>query len=83
MFAPFSVTGCSLKLLRTGERGIVTFCKSQDEIILNRLISTGITPGNTITLEQNFPSFIIKIKNTSLALDTEMIQAIYVSIIDN
>ncbi|MBC1276387.1 ferrous iron transport protein A [Nostoc sp. UCD121] len=83
MFTPFSVTGCSLELLRTGERGIVTFCKTQDETILNRLISTGITPGNAIILEQKFPSFIIKIENTSLALDTEMIQAIYVRIIDN
>jgi ferrous iron transport protein A len=82
MFTPFSVTGCSLELLRTGERGIVTFCKSQDESILNRLIAIGITPGNTITLEQNFPLFIIKIENTFLALDREIIQAIYVRIID-
>ncbi|WP_368041837.1 FeoA family protein [Nostoc sp. TCL240-02] len=61
MFTPFSITGCSLELLKTGERGIVTFCKSQDESILNRLISIGITPEATITLEQNFPSFLIKI----------------------
>jgi ferrous iron transport protein A len=83
MFTPFSITGCSLELLRTGEQGIVTFCKSQDEIILNQLISIGVTLGTIITLEQNFPSFIIKIENTSLALDTESIQAIYVRIIDN
>ncbi|MBG1242231.1 FeoA family protein [Nostoc sp. NZL] len=83
MFTPFSVTGCSLELLRTGERGIVTFCKSQDESILNRLISIGITPGTIITLKQNFPSFLIKIENTSLALDTKSIQAIYVHITDN
>ncbi|NEU77891.1 FeoA family protein [Nostoc sp. UIC 10630] len=83
MFTPFSVTGCSLELLRAGERGIVTFCKSQDERILNRLISIGVTPRTTITLEQNFPSFIFKIKNISLALDTESIQAIYVHIIDH
>jgi ferrous iron transport protein A len=83
MFTPFSVTGCSLKLLRTGERGIVTFCKSQDETILNRLISTGLIPGTAITLEQNFPLFSIKTKNTFLTLNAEMIQAIYVRIIDN
>ncbi|MBE9001183.1 ferrous iron transport protein A [Nostoc sp. LEGE 12447] len=83
MFTPFSITGCSLELLRKGERGIVTFYKSKDERILNRLISIGVTPGITITLEQNFPSFIFKIENTSLALDTESIQAIYVRIIDN
>ncbi|ACC79161.1 FeoA family protein [Nostoc punctiforme] len=83
MFTPFSITGCSLELLRTGEQGIVTFCKSQDKIILNQLISIGVTLGTIITLEQNFPSFIIKIENISLALDTKSIQAIYVRIIDN
>ncbi len=83
MFTPFSVTGCSLELLKTGERGIVTFCKSQDEIILNKLILIGVTPGKIITLEQKFPSFIIKIENTSLALGTESIRAIYIRIIDN
>jgi ferrous iron transport protein A len=83
MFTPFSVTGCSLELLKTGERGIITFCKSQDESILNKLISIGITPGATITLEQNFPSFLIKLENTSIALNIESIRAIYVRIVNN
>ncbi|AUB39562.1 Fe2+ transport system protein FeoA [Nostoc flagelliforme CCNUN1] len=55
MFSPFSIAGCSLKLLRTGERGIVTFCKSQDKTIFKKLISKGVTPGSSITLEQKFP----------------------------
>ncbi|MBN3894332.1 MAG: ferrous iron transport protein A [Nostoc sp. NOS(2021)] len=83
MFTRFSVTGCSLELLRTGEQGIVTFCKSQDETILKKLISMGVTPGTTITLEQHFPSLIIKVGNTSLALDMESIRAIYIRIINN
>ncbi|MBN3947535.1 MAG: ferrous iron transport protein A [Nostoc sp. NMS7] len=83
MFTRFSVTGCSLELLKTGERGIVTFCKSQDERILRKLISMGVTPGTNITLEQHFPSLIIQVGNTSLALDIESIRAIYVRIIDN
>ncbi|WP_334970802.1 FeoA family protein [Nostoc sp.] len=77
------MTGCSLELLITGERGIVTSCKSQDEIILKNLISIGVIPGITITLEQHFPSLLIKVENTSLALDIESIRAIYVRIIDN
>ena len=83
MFKPFSVTGCSLQLLRTGERGIVTFCKSQDETILKKLISMEVTPGTSITLKQHLPSLIIKIVNTDLALDIESIGTIYVRIIDN
>ncbi|MCC5605880.1 ferrous iron transport protein A [Nostoc sp. CHAB 5834] len=83
MFSPFSVTGCSLELLRTGERGIVTFCKSQDETILKKLRAMGVTPGDSITLKQNFPSLIIKIGNTYLAVDIESSRVIYVRVIDN
>jgi ferrous iron transport protein A len=83
MFTRFSVAGCSLELLKLGERGIVTFCKNQDEKILTKLISMGVTPGTTITLKQNFPSFIIKITNTDLPLDIETVRAIYVRIIND
>ncbi|MEH2377054.1 FeoA family protein [Nostoc sp.] len=83
MFTRFSVTSCSLELLRMGERGIVIFCKSQDETILTKLISMGVIPGTTITLEQHFPSLIIKVENKSLALDVESIRAIYVHIVDS
>ncbi|MEH2048953.1 FeoA family protein [Nostoc sp.] len=83
MFTHFSVTGCSLELLRKGERGIVTFSKNQHETILKKLILMGVTPGATITLKQKLPSFIIEIGNTDMALDVESISAIYVRIIDN
>ncbi|MEH2022665.1 FeoA family protein [Nostoc sp.] len=83
MFTRFSVIGCSLELLKIGERGIVTFCKNQDETILKQLISIGIKPGTTITLKQKLPSLLVKIENTDLALDIENIRTIYVHIIDN
>ncbi|MEH1794402.1 MULTISPECIES: FeoA family protein [unclassified Nostoc] len=83
MFTPFNVSGCSLELLRTGERGIVSFCKTQDETILKKLISIGVIPGATITLEQQFPLLLIKTGNTFLMLDIESVRAIYVRIIDN
>jgi len=83
MFTPFSVTGCSLELLKVGERGIVTFCRSQDKIILEKLISMGVIPGTTITLEQYLPFFIIKVGNTNLVIAQESVRAIYVRIIDS
>jgi ferrous iron transport protein A len=43
----------------------------------------GVAPGAIIILEQNSPSFIIKVENTSLALDIETIRAIYIRIINN
>ena len=42
-----------------------------------------VTPGTTITLEQNFPSFIIKRGNTCLVLDIASTHAIYIRVIDN
>ncbi|MEH2073157.1 MAG: FeoA family protein [Nostoc sp.] len=83
MFTSFSVTGCSLELLRTGERGIVIFCKTQDEKILKKLISMGIITGNHIIFKQDFPSFILNINNKDFVLDLESVRAIYVRVIDN
>ncbi|RCJ38206.1 iron transporter FeoA [Nostoc punctiforme NIES-2108] len=83
MFTNFSVTGCSLELLRTGERGIVAFCKSQDKIILEKLISMGIVTGTHITLKQRVPSIIINIENIDFLLDLESARTIYVRITDS
>ncbi|MHC5769947.1 MAG: FeoA family protein [Nostoc sp.] len=83
MFTNFSVTGCSLELLRTGELGIVVFCKSQDKIILEKLISMGIVTGTNITLKQRVPSIIINIENIDFFLDLESARTIYVRITDS
>ena len=74
----FTVSGSSLELLNSGERGIVTKFKSKDATIINKLIAMGIIPGVFITLEQRFPSFVIKAGQTRLALDKEIARAIYV-----
>ncbi|MFN6562787.1 MAG: FeoA family protein [Nostoc sp. ChiSLP01] len=81
MFTPFSVTGCSLELLKVGEQGIIAFYKIENEIILNKLISKGIIPGKYLTVQQRFPSLIVKVENTSLPVDIETARAIYVRII--
>ncbi|WGV28705.1 FeoA family protein [Halotia branconii CENA392] len=81
MFTPFSVTGCSLDLLQVGEQGIITSCKIQDDLILKKLKSLGITTGTVITLEQQFPSLIIKAGKILLDVEKEVVCAIYVRII--
>ncbi|MBD2681442.1 MULTISPECIES: FeoA family protein [Nostoc] len=81
MFTPFRVIGCSLELLGVGEQGIISFCKIEDETILNKLISKGIIPGKSIIVQQRFPSLIIKVENTSLSVDIETARAIYIRII--
>ncbi|MBD2628040.1 FeoA family protein [Trichormus variabilis] len=82
MFTPFSVMGCSLELLKSGECGIVTVCKTQDEIIRKKLISMGIKTGNVITVEQQFPTFMIKCGTLSMTIDRETARAIYVRVVE-
>ena len=82
MFTPFTIMGCSLELLKSGELGIVTACQSQDETIRKKLISMGIKTGNTITVEQQFPTFIIKCGSLSMTINRQIARAIYVRVID-
>ena len=82
MFAPFSVIGCSLELLKSGECGIVTICKSQDETITKKLLSMGIKTGNTITVEQQFPTIVIKCGMLFMTIDREIARAIYVRVVE-
>jgi ferrous iron transport protein A len=82
MFTPFTIMGCSLELMKAGDCGIVTVCQSQDEIIRKKLILMGIKTGNTITVEQQFPTFVIKCGSLSMTIDREIARAIYVRVID-
>jgi ferrous iron transport protein A len=83
MFTPFSVAGCSLELLNVGERGIIIYCKSQDEKIHKKLRSLGLVTGASITLEQHFPFIIIKSGSILLEIEKDITCAIYVRIISN
>lgn len=76
----FSITGSTLELLNPGERGIVLSCKSQDEYLVRKLIAMGVTPGTPITLEQRFPSFVIKAGHSRFAVDKQVASSIYVRV---
>ncbi|MEA5550602.1 FeoA family protein [Anabaena cylindrica UHCC 0172] len=82
MFTSFSFTGCSLELLKPGEKGIIISCKTQDEGIRKKLISMGIKTGNSIILEQQFPSLIVIFNNISMTIDRQTARAIYVRLVD-
>ena len=78
----FTVCSVSLNLLKTGEKGIVTRFRSSDEAITHKLTAMGITTGMKITLEQRFPSYIIKTGNTRLTIDEMIARSIFVRITD-
>jgi ferrous iron transport protein A len=76
----FSIAGSTLELLKAGERGVVVSCKSQDEYLVRKLIAMGVTPGTPITLEQRFPSFVIKAGHSRFAIDKQVARSIYVRV---
>ena len=82
MFSKFHVKGSSLELLKKRERGIIKFCNIKDEKSLQELISMGITSGTFITVEQQFPCFVIRVGERRLTLTREFAQRIYVRIDD-
>lgn len=79
----FSVCSASLNLLKAGEKGIVARFRSGDESITKKLTAMGITPGMKITLEQRFPSYVIKSGNTRLTFDEKIARSIFVRLTDS
>ncbi|WP_416669597.1 ferrous iron transport protein A [Egbenema bharatensis] len=76
----FVVSGSSLKLLRLGERGVVSGLSHVNDRTVRQLKSMGITPGTSIVLEQRFPRFVVKVGRERFALSHDLIQSIYVRV---
>lgn len=68
----------ALSTVNTGESGTVADLRTKDEAIIRKLMAMGVIPGSPITLEQRFPSYIIKVGRTRAAIDREIAQSIYV-----
>lgn len=67
-----------LSAFEIGPKGKITFIVQTDPSRLSKLNSLGITAGSVIRLLQKTPSFIIQIDETTIALDPEIAQAIFV-----
>lgn len=76
----FSVCSSPVSLLKTKEKGIIIRFQNNDEAIVKKMMTMGLNTGQEITLEQRFPSFMIKIGQTRLAIDPEIANSIYVRV---
>ncbi|HAC64985.1 MAG TPA: ferrous iron transport protein A [Cyanothece sp. UBA12306] len=74
----FAVESSALNLLKEKETGIITQFRKNDESLLRKLIAIGIMPGLPITLEQRFPSYVVKVAGMRIAIDRALARAIYV-----
>ncbi len=80
MFASFTVSGTSLKLLKAGERGVISRLNNVNPMMIEKMRKLGLIPGTRLTVEQQFPRFLVRTHQGSFALSQPMIQAIYVRI---
>lgn len=67
-----------LKELDVGINARIVFIVPKEEARIDRLTSMGVVPGSIIKLKQKRPSFILKIDETSLAIDPVIAEEIYV-----
>ncbi|MEE8168698.1 MAG: metal-dependent transcriptional regulator [Candidatus Hydrothermarchaeales archaeon] len=64
--------------LTPGQEGRIVFIVPKEHARLDRLSSLGVLPGSIIKLHQKQPSYVVKIGETELALDEEIVSTIYV-----
>lgn len=64
--------------LSLGEAGKIVYVLTRGHPQLHKLMSLGVVPGTRITLHQAFPSFVIQVEETQLALEKELADEIYV-----
>ena len=76
----FTVCLSSLELLKPNEQGIVTSFGTLNKTIIKKVMAMGIKLGSTVSLQQHYPIFIVKVGNTSIALDKGIVRAIGVRI---
>ena len=67
-----------LTKLKPGETGRIVYVLTREHPQLHKLMSLGIVPGVLILVHQVFPSFVIQVAQTQLALEKDIANEIYV-----
>lgn len=76
----FSVYYSPLNFLTTKTQGVITAIRNKDDQIINKILAMGVDKGMQITLEQGFPSFVIRVGQTRMAIDQEIASSIKVRV---
>lgn len=76
--APIEPLVTPLSQMGVGQTGRITFIVPRTQRILNRLSSYGVTPGTEVKLKQRFPSYVIRIDQTDVALESDIAKDVFV-----
>lgn len=67
-----------LSELKSGSSGRVAYIVTRHHDRLDKLTSMGVFPGAEIKVHQTFPSFVIRVEETDIALDAQVLKDVYV-----
>lgn len=67
-----------LTRLKAGEAGRVKYISTKNHKRLDNLITLGLSPGNKVKVHQTFPTFVVKVGETDIALDKDVCNDIYI-----
>jgi len=67
-----------LSKLASGEAAHIVYVLTREHPQLHKLMSFGVTPGARISVHQVFPSFVIQVEETQVALESEIAKEIFV-----
>jgi DtxR family transcriptional regulator, Mn-dependent transcriptional regulator len=67
-----------LNRLKAGETGVIIYVSTKHHARLDRLTDLGITPGQEVKVHQTYPAFVLKVGETDLAIDPEVLNDVYV-----
>ncbi len=79
----FSVQYSPLGYLGAKTQGVITSIRNKDDKIVKKLLAMGVHTGMHITLEQRFPSFIIRVGRTRIAIDKDIANSIKVRVMSH
>lgn len=67
-----------LSRLSPGESSRIVYVLTRQHPQLHKLMSLGVVPGTRVVVHQTFPSFVIQVEETQLALEENIAREIYV-----
>ncbi|MCX7766084.1 MAG: metal-dependent transcriptional regulator [Candidatus Sumerlaeia bacterium] len=70
----------SIADVNRGVKGKVAYLHTRDKKKLQKFLAMGILPGVTIEVIQRFPSYVLQVGHTQVAMDEEMARDIFVRI---
>ncbi|PLX86034.1 MAG: transcriptional regulator [Desulfuromonas sp.] len=68
----------ALTELKAGQKGEIAYLSTADPKKMQKLMSMGVLPGNTLSLGRTFPTYIFKVGNSEFAVDEELAREIFV-----